>query len=120
LKPEVWQRVREILDQALQLSPGDRADYLDDACTGDKELRAEVESLIASFERAGDTFLEGRAIEAPGSMETPATGRWKARELALTKLSKRSGMEAWAWFIAPSALTISTARKWRSKWFAET
>jgi eukaryotic-like serine/threonine-protein kinase len=66
LTPEVWQRVREMLDHALKAAPEQRAGYLDDACAGDSELRAELESLLASYQRAGDTFLEGRAIEAAG------------------------------------------------------
>ncbi|HXR35121.1 MAG TPA: serine/threonine-protein kinase, partial [Candidatus Binataceae bacterium] len=66
MTPEVWMRVREMLDHALKTAPEQRAGYLDDACAGDSELRAEVESLIQSYQRAGDTFLEGRAIEAAG------------------------------------------------------
>jgi eukaryotic-like serine/threonine-protein kinase len=66
LTPEVWQRVREMLDHALNAAPEHRAAYLDEACADDPELRAEVESLLESYLRAGDTFLEGRAIEAAG------------------------------------------------------
>jgi len=66
LTPEAWQRVREVLDRAIELNPANRAAYLDEACGGDRELRREVESLMASFERAGETFLEGRAIDVAG------------------------------------------------------
>jgi len=73
LTPEAWQRVREVLDRAIELDPADRAKYLDETCGGDRELRQEVESLMASFERAGDTFLEGRAIDLAGvDPEPPA------------------------------------------------
>ncbi len=66
MTPEAWQRVRDVLDQALQVSPGKRAEYLDQACAGETELRAEVESLVEAHERAGTTFLEGEAIQAAG------------------------------------------------------
>jgi eukaryotic-like serine/threonine-protein kinase len=41
-----WAKVREILDQALQLAPERRSSYLDQACAGDARLRSEVDSLI--------------------------------------------------------------------------
>ena len=73
MTPEAWQRVREVLERAIELDSADRAAYLDEACGGDRELRQEVESLMASFERAGDTFLEGRAIDVAGvDVEPPA------------------------------------------------
>jgi non-specific serine/threonine protein kinase/serine/threonine-protein kinase len=50
-------RVSEVLEQALAVEAWERAQYLDAACSGDSELRAEVESLIASHERAGAGFL---------------------------------------------------------------
>lgn len=66
MTPEVWQRVREVLDGVLAVSLEDRSAYLDEACAGDAEVRREVESLIDSYQRAGDTFLEGRAVDAAG------------------------------------------------------
>jgi serine/threonine protein kinase/tetratricopeptide (TPR) repeat protein len=66
LTPEVWQRARDLLQQALEVAPGDRAAFLDQACPGGSSLRIEVESLLASYDSAGDTFLEGGAIGAAG------------------------------------------------------
>lgn len=66
MTPEAWQRVRNVLERAIELDPAERAPFLDQACADDRELRHEVESLMESFERAGDTFLEGRAIDAAG------------------------------------------------------
>ncbi|HYM24208.1 MAG TPA: protein kinase [Vicinamibacterales bacterium] len=50
-------RVSEVIEGALALAPGLRAAYLDAECAGDAGLRAEVESLIRSHERAGSRFL---------------------------------------------------------------
>jgi non-specific serine/threonine protein kinase/serine/threonine-protein kinase len=50
-------RVGEVLEEALAVEPSARAEYLEAACCGDLALRAEVESLIASHERAGAGFL---------------------------------------------------------------
>ncbi|HYK88786.1 MAG TPA: serine/threonine-protein kinase [Acidobacteriota bacterium] len=57
MTPERWRLVRLILDQALEVEHSARPAYLDQACAADPPLRSEVESLIASLERAGD-FLE--------------------------------------------------------------
>jgi len=46
--PENWQRVKEIVGEALERETGQRSAYLDSACTGDPSLRAEAESLLAA------------------------------------------------------------------------
>ncbi len=60
---ERWQHVRKVLEQALETDAQERARYLDEACGGDAELRAEVESLLEADERASSGFLTGRAID---------------------------------------------------------
>jgi serine/threonine protein kinase/Tol biopolymer transport system component len=52
-----WERVKEMLEAALRLPVGERPAYLDKECGDDAELRREVESLIASHEKAGSQFL---------------------------------------------------------------
>jgi serine/threonine protein kinase len=51
-----WERIREILDSALQLPSDQRDAYLAEACAGDAALRSEVESLIAASARSA--FLD--------------------------------------------------------------
>jgi eukaryotic-like serine/threonine-protein kinase len=60
---ERWQHIREILGQALETDDRERTRYLDEACGGDAELRAEVESLLEADEQASRDFLTGRAID---------------------------------------------------------
>jgi len=57
-----WEQVKQILEQAVLLGPEQRKLYLDNECAADQELRAEVESLIASHDAAGSQFL---AVAAP-------------------------------------------------------
>jgi non-specific serine/threonine protein kinase/serine/threonine-protein kinase len=57
LTPERWQRVKDILQACLDTPAARRARFLDEACSGDGVIRAEVESLLASYEEAGD-FLQ--------------------------------------------------------------
>jgi eukaryotic-like serine/threonine-protein kinase len=56
MTPEEWQRVRPILESALELDSANRPSFLDVACA-DPFLRREVESLIASHEQAGTDVL---------------------------------------------------------------
>jgi len=55
-----WARVREICLAALELPAEERQRYLDAACGGDRELRAEVESLL---EQHDPDFLESPLID---------------------------------------------------------
>lgn len=49
MAPERWRRIAEVFEAALQRGgdSGARAAFLDQACEGDAELRAEVESLLS-------------------------------------------------------------------------
>jgi len=55
--PEKWDQVKELFAVAQDLDPGKRSAFLREACAGDDSLRAEVESLLSSFDSA-PTFLE--------------------------------------------------------------
>ena len=68
---ERWERTKEILDRALQLAPEGRREYLEQACGSDGELRAEVESLIASDAQADSQFL---AAAAPALLKIGDSG----------------------------------------------
>ncbi|HMV84942.1 MAG TPA: protein kinase [Blastocatellia bacterium] len=57
MNPDRWQKIDELLDQALELSAEERAIFLSNACAGDEDLRREVESLLAAHERSG-SFIE--------------------------------------------------------------
>jgi TolB-like protein len=56
LMQERWQEVKKVLADALERAPGERAEFLDRACT-EPALRLEVESLIAAHEQAQTSFL---------------------------------------------------------------
>ena len=62
MTPARWQQVKPVLQGALEQPAAARARFLDGACAGDAELRAEVESLLAASEDAGE-FLNQPALE---------------------------------------------------------
>ena len=55
---ESWDRVKELLHQAMQLAPQQRARFLDEACSSDAALRGEVESLLSADEGIRSSFLQ--------------------------------------------------------------
>ena len=63
MNAERWERTKQILEEALRLDFDQRAAYLERVCGADRELRSEVESLIASHEAAGSQFLAVAAAD---------------------------------------------------------
>jgi len=61
LPPYDRQRLKEVFADARVLPASERQAYLAAACDGNEALRQEVESLLASDERA-KTFLESPAV----------------------------------------------------------
>jgi serine/threonine protein kinase len=47
MTPERWQRIETLYHSALEHEPAQRFSFLDQACGSDRELRREVESLLA-------------------------------------------------------------------------
>ena len=69
MTPERWRQIDELFHQATGLETGERARYLDQQCTGDAGLRAEIEALIQEDERA-DRRIRG-AIGAAAAEPAP-------------------------------------------------
>jgi pimeloyl-ACP methyl ester carboxylesterase len=67
------QRIEELFDRAIELSPGDRPALLSGACGSDADLRREVESLLAYAERSGLTARLAAAV-AGARTGSPALG----------------------------------------------
>src|SRR6476660_2447833 len=59
---ERWQQVNELFQLVAERTPEERTTFLQTACQGDEGLRREVESLIASYERA-ENFIASPAFE---------------------------------------------------------
>ena len=62
MTPERLQQIEDLYHSALERDSAERMAFVDDSCKGDDELRHEVESLLASHERAGD-FIEAPVHE---------------------------------------------------------
>jgi hypothetical protein len=62
-----WERVKELLHQALALDAQARATFLDAACGMDAALRAELESLLGVGDGLSAEFLRSPLREKPGA-----------------------------------------------------
>ncbi len=79
MKPDRWRRIDELFEAALEREPQDRAAFLDKACSGDRELRREVEKMLRIDEQATefiptDVFnAAARLITEPNETHRPSS-----------------------------------------------
>src|SRR6516164_7215292 len=52
-----WLRIEEIFQQATDLPPADRSQFLAEACAGDDGTRREIESLLAHDQSQNDVLV---------------------------------------------------------------
>jgi tetratricopeptide (TPR) repeat protein len=62
LSPDRWRTLEPLIDGAIATPPEERERFFDDACHGDRALRAELESMVEECLRA-DPALDHPAIE---------------------------------------------------------
>ena len=76
---QLWQQVKKLVDEALDVPTAERTAFLDRSCEGNDPLRREVEAFLDRQERLGD-FLEQpfftlRASADGSGSEAPEAGR---------------------------------------------
>lgn len=81
MNPEHWQKVKAILEKALEIAPESRSAFLDESCGNDEELRREIEKLL-EFENDGADLLEQAAVstvleKAPTAFLDKQIGHYK-------------------------------------------
>ncbi len=54
MDPERWQQIKQLYNTALELEPGQRESFLQEACAGDQSLLKEIERLLAQQVEAED------------------------------------------------------------------
>jgi eukaryotic-like serine/threonine-protein kinase len=65
MSDERWQRIKDVLQAALERAPELRSAFLDEACGDDAEMRTEVEQLLVSHGEAGSFLEEPAALPGP-------------------------------------------------------
>jgi len=74
---ERWRRIDELFQSALELDGNRRAAFLEQTCSGDTDLRMQVERLLIHYE---ESFLEEPALELVSSPERPERAQPPATE----------------------------------------
>ncbi|HEX8281442.1 MAG TPA: serine/threonine-protein kinase, partial [Chthoniobacterales bacterium] len=72
MTPERWQRVKEIVADASERAPKERAHFIAAACVDDTALRREVESIVSQSADALERCAE--RIAAPAASHDPVIG----------------------------------------------
>jgi serine/threonine protein kinase len=65
MNPERWQQVKQILDTALEMPPGERDLFIEKISGGEKSLRDDVKSFLA-YQSTAANFMQAPAIEVAG------------------------------------------------------
>jgi len=90
-----WKRIEEVFHSALEVKDTERPEFLQRACGDDRELLAEIESLLPEYEES-DSFLDeplvnaGLAAIASGPKEVPSGTR--VGPYLIRKMVARGGM----------------------------
>ncbi|MBN1569371.1 MAG: tetratricopeptide repeat protein [Acidobacteria bacterium] len=86
-----WKLIETVFQQALQLPPEKWVEFLDRACLNKPELRREVESLLASWQRS-HSFLENPAIrEGVALLEQQSGSAWVGRQIGPYRIVRELG-----------------------------
>jgi eukaryotic-like serine/threonine-protein kinase len=78
LSSEIWERAKEIFEEALRQPAERRSAFVAEACHGDLRLKAEVDNLLAGNARLDPNFLN--ASTAPGPFAHVANSQLMFRE----------------------------------------
>src|SRR5262245_37506032 len=73
MTPERFGQLEKLFESALQREPGQRADFLQEACGGDASLQKQLEAMVASHEQA-PSFLESSTLKVMGFLAENEVG----------------------------------------------
>jgi eukaryotic-like serine/threonine-protein kinase len=75
-----WRQAKQIFSEALELEPSQRPAFLTNACSGNADLRREVESLLEAYIRQ-ESFLEHPVVADSGITLGSRLGVYQIKEL---------------------------------------
>ena len=91
MAPQRWQQLRALLAAALEVEPGARSAFLDQACAQDPSMRPELDRLLAAEARAGPDFLNSGGIFCRENNDQPLN-YWIGRRVGAYQVVERIGV----------------------------
>ena len=91
MAPERWQQLKALLAAALEVEPGARSAFLDQACAQDPSMRPELDRLLAAAARAGPDFLNSGGIFCRENNDQPLN-YWIGRRVGAYQIVERIGV----------------------------
>src|SRR5664279_1524027 len=92
MTPEHWQKIKNILAEALEVAPAERDSYLEQSCGNDEAVRREVELLLQSEQDVSTKFLNSTALAEVTASLLPATDNpWIGRRFGVYKTIEQIG-----------------------------
>jgi predicted Zn-dependent protease len=88
MSAERWDRLKDLFEAALALLAPQRASFIEEACRGDPELKAELQELVANHEALG-RFLSG---SSPGPDYTLPAGATLGKRFRVVRPLGKGGM----------------------------
>lgn len=98
MSPNRFERIQRLFEQVCELSPGERAAFLERECGSDKKLRGEIEDLLAAAENSQGLFANvSNAFEVMGdpgesSPQVFQVGETLAGRFQIVRYIGRGGM----------------------------
>jgi eukaryotic-like serine/threonine-protein kinase len=90
MTPERWERIQELYHAARNRAERDRQPFLIDACTGDEELRREVEALLKQ-PVSSDSFVAFLGGPIPPHLKSGAAADYIGRRIGSYQLASLLG-----------------------------
>jgi len=91
IQPERAQRAAELVKSVLECAPEERAAFLTEACAGDPELRAEVDSFL-QFQDEASQFIEQGALHVAAETLVREPGSLFPRQIGEYQILSRIGV----------------------------
>lgn len=102
-----WNRIKELFGGALELDPGLRAAYLDEACGEDVSLRDEIESLLREHDSSSNLMRQPLQAFPFSDLKTRSIGPYQL----LSKIGEGGMGQVWLAQRSDGALKRSVAIK---------
>src|SRR5262249_50227386 len=110
MTPEKWQKIDELYQEAVGLSPSQRRDFMLRACADDEEIRREVESLLAVKSAAAGFF--GRTAHCPtvyAPVASAVTKDCNYLKAVANGADRNAGSGSDRWFVRIASIGLAVA-----------